>query len=344
MAGDGLRVSVLTAVYNGERYLAAAIDSILAQTFTDFEYILVDDASTDYSPQILRHYSDLDARVQVWRNPTNLNISGTLNRALALARGEYFAVLDQDDLALPRRLEQQVAFLDTNPEIGVVGTQATAIDEEGRALYPMVFPENAVLARWTILFNSPALHSAAMFRRSLVLAVGSYPVAQWHLNDYILFAALQRSTGIANLPETLVLYRRHPQQTVSVNTKRQQAQAWLLTHSLLAERLNLRVGVDDIGILYNGVRGERLADAAALLRAADLLAVLLDRFLLVEEPDQLTGEQIRADCARRLLTIAWVHRRSCRDASRVLLSRALTVDPHLWQRPRTWTLLRWLGR
>lgn len=337
-------VSVITTVYNGQRFLPSAIESMLAQTFTAFEYILVDDASTDRSRQVLAHYADLDPRVRVLHNPVNLNMSGSLNRALELARGEYCAILDQDDIAHPQRLERQAAFLDTHPEVGVVGAQAMAIDEHGLPLYPMPFPERTEFARWVILFGSPVLHSAAMLRRTLVLAAGGYSISEWFANDYILFATLLRGAGIANLPDTLASYRRHHQQMASVYTKIQRGQVWLLIYSMLAERLGLRVALDDIGVLYKSVRGERLEHAGMLERAADLLLAIRARYQAAEQPDPMTCDQIDADCARRLLTMAWVHRHVHRPTCHALLRRALEIDPLLWQRPQTRALLRRLGR
>lgn len=340
MSANPPRVSVVTTVYNGERFLAEAIESILGQTFGDFEYILVDDASSDSSPRILQHYAHQDRRILVLRNSSNCNVSYALNRALETASGEYFANLDQDDIAYPRRLELQVAFLDSHPEVVAVGAQAVSMDATGALNHPLTYAQSPEMARWSILFGAPILHSTAMMRRSQVLAVGGYPVRQWFVNDFILYAELMRLHQLANLPDTLVGYRRHGQQTASVFSKPQRGQAWLLIHSLLAERLGLRVSLSDIGLIFDGVRGVELQDDVALLRAADLLTMIWERYLAVEQPDPATTDEIDADCARRLLAMAWTHRRSQRPASRVLLARALAIDPRLWQRPQTCALLR----
>jgi glycosyltransferase involved in cell wall biosynthesis len=334
------RVSVLTCAHNGERYLEAAVESILGQTFTDFEYLLVDAASSDRSPQIMAQYAARDPRVVLLGDPTNPNGSANLNRGLAAAHGEYVAVLDQDDLAYPERLARQVAYLDHHPEVGVVGTQVMGIDPGGQPLGLMDYPVTVGLSRWQILFGSPCLHSAAMMRRSLVLQAGGYSVKQWWINDYILMAALVRMTGIANLAETLVAYRRHPQQMASVFSREQTGQAWLLIHAMLAERLGLRAPLDEIGLLYRVLRGESLPDSTAVQKAADLLLAVWERYPSVEPLDPQTRLQIDANCARRLLLIAWVHRRSQRAESRRLLHVALEIDPQLWRRPETGSLLR----
>ena len=340
MPTDAPRVSVITPVFNGERFLAEAVESILAQTFTDFEYLLVDDASTDGSPAILARYAQLDQRAVVLHNAINVNHSNAINTALNVARGEFVAMLDADDLAHPERLARQVRFLEEQPAVGVVGAQVHQIDGAGRVRHGMAFPVTCELARWSILFATPVLHSAAMMRHDLLQQIGGYSVQWRYANDYSLWAELIGRTGIANLPETLVSYRRHDQQTSSVYTTPQQGEVWLLIYRMLVERLTLRAPLDDIGVLYHGVRGDLLPDAAALDRAANLLAAIRTRYLAVERPDAITAAQIDGDCAKRLLTLARVHRHSQRATSRVLLQQALALDPQLLQRPQTGAYLR----
>lgn len=340
MPADAPRVSVITTAHNGARFLAAAVESILTQRFTDFEYLLVDDASTDGSGAIVAHYAAADARITPIYKQLSINHSHALNAALPHARGEFVAILDADDLAHPERLAQQVQFLDANPDVGVVGAQVNQIDDEGRIRHGMTFPTSWLLARWFILFGTPVLHSAAMMRRTLLMDIGGYSVQWKYANDYSLWATLIDRTRITNLPETLVSYRRHAQQTSSTTVTPQQGEVWLLIYRMLAERLTLRVALNDIGLLYHGVRGVQLEDASALTRAADLLTAIWERYLAVEAPDPATADAINADCAHRLLTMAWVHRRTQRAASRRLLQHALTIDPQLWQRPQTCAYLR----
>ena len=127
-------VSVLTAAYNGQNFLPQTIESICSQTFQNFEYILIDDASTDRTPQILAHYAGQDKRIQVLRNAAKRGPAASLNQGLDRARGVYVANLDHDDVALPQRLHKQVAFLDSQAHVGVVGTWARLIDSQDRQL------------------------------------------------------------------------------------------------------------------------------------------------------------------------------------------------------------------
>lgn len=338
------RVSVITPIHNGEEYLAAAIASILAQSWTDFEYLLVDDASTDGSLAILRDLAAGDDRLRVLVSERCANHSNAINLALRIAQGEYVAICDADDLAHPERIARQVHYLDNHPEVGVLGAQVQQIDSAGHVVGNLAFPRTCAMARWTILFSTPVLHSAAMVRRALLAEIGGYDDGWQYANDYSLWAALIERTGITNLPEMLVSYRIHAQQMSAARAKSQQAEVWLLIHRMLVERLSLRVPPGTIGDLYHGIRNVPLADAAALERAAWLLAQIRERYLAVEQPDPTTAAQIDAYCAARLVRMAWVHRRSHRAASRVLLQQALEIDPLLWRRPQTCSLLRNLYR
>jgi glycosyltransferase involved in cell wall biosynthesis len=338
------RVTVVTAVHNGQPFLGAAIESILNQTLTEFEYILVDDASTDDSPALLCRYADQDARIVVLRNAARLNPAGALNRALQCARADYVANLDQDDLAMPKRLAHQAAYLDAHPDVGVVGAQAQLIDGDGRVTRLIGYGTTPELARWQVFFQAPVLHSAAMMRRSLVLQAGGYPLDRGYASDYVLFAGLLSRTRIVSLPEVLAAYRRHGAQTTQAFPRLQTGQVLLLMHALLVVRLGLRVGLDDISVLMHAVRGDRLADGAALLRAADLLGDIHARYVHAEQPDAAAREQVDLDCALRWLAMAYAHRRTERAASREVLRRLEAFDPRIWQRPQTRAHLRAMYR
>jgi glycosyltransferase involved in cell wall biosynthesis len=124
------KVSVVMSVYNGEKYLCEAIDSILNQTFENFEFLIVNDGSTDRTLEILQSYRD--PRIKVINNERNIGLTASLNKGLKIAKGEYVARMDADDVSFPHRLEQQKAFLDRNPRVAMVGSWAEVIDESGK--------------------------------------------------------------------------------------------------------------------------------------------------------------------------------------------------------------------
>lgn len=204
------RVSVLMPVFNGGRFLAAAVESIREQTFRDFELIAIDDGSTDQSACLLAQLAASDDRIRVIRQ-TNAGIVTTLNRALALAHGEYIARMDADDVALPSRLARQTVFLDDHPDVAVVGSAITLIDEEGSTIRDVDYPLFcADVSRFLIHVGNALAHPAIMMRRADIAALGGYRAAYRHAEDYDLWLQLSETRDLANLPDRLLLYRQHP--------------------------------------------------------------------------------------------------------------------------------------
>ena len=163
------KVTVLMPVYNGEIYLAEAIESILNQTFADFEFLIIDDGSTDNTWGILSSYND--NRIRLTRNPKNVGLIESLNNALTLAIGHYIARIDADDISLPKRLEKQKEFLDKNLEIALVGSWVEIIDRQGKRIGYQKFLWDDSLIRWQLLFKTTFAHSAIMARRDVLTAV-----------------------------------------------------------------------------------------------------------------------------------------------------------------------------
>lgn len=200
------KVSVLMSVYNGERYLRQAVESILAQTFADFEFIIIDDCSNDLSGSIINSYSD--PRIVSVRNEINLGLTGSLNAGLEIVRGEYIARMDCDDVSLPERLGKQVSFMDSHPEVGVCGAWAKDIDEAGRVIAdrPTRIGELADYYYW---IPSPVIHPSAMIRAALLKRL-RYDHNLRYAQDYDLWLRIVK-TGykLASMPEHLLQYRVH---------------------------------------------------------------------------------------------------------------------------------------
>lgn len=168
------RASVVLPAYNSARYLRSAIESILGQTFTDFELIVVDDCSKDDTWAIVEEYAGRDPRVIALRNDKNLNLANALNRAIGVARGEYIVRMDHDDIAMPQRVERQVAFLDRNPNVGIVGSTMGIMDEQERALGLRRYNLTDEEVRRNIILYSPCCHPATAIRKDVLERVGNY--------------------------------------------------------------------------------------------------------------------------------------------------------------------------
>lgn len=204
-------VTVLMTVFNGLPYLGRAIESVLDQSFTDFEFLIIDDASTDESVACIQSYGD--PRIRLVCNEQNLGQARSLNKGLQLARGRYIARLDQDDLCLGERLEKQVAVLDARPEVAVVGTWTYFLDSEGKRTGPFggeVANFGSLVSCLLFTGGCPFFHPSVMFRRSVVTGLGGYDPAFAPAEDVDLWVRLvmARCDGYV-LPEPLLVVRTH---------------------------------------------------------------------------------------------------------------------------------------
>ena len=201
------RVSVVLSVFNGEKFLKEALDSIVNQSFCEFEFIVIDDHSSDGTAGILDAYTD--RRIVRLRNDINRGPSYSFNRGLKIAQGEYVAKMDADDRSLPTRLAEQVAFLDLQESVGLVGAQVKLIDEGGNILGEWQYPTDPLLIHWALQFYNPICHPVVMYRRALVNQLGGYATNCRWAEDYDLWIRLSKKAEIAQLPLALLEYRLH---------------------------------------------------------------------------------------------------------------------------------------
>lgn len=205
------KISVVMPVYNAEAYLREAIDSVLAQTYTDFECILIDDGSSDRSLEIIRSYED--PRIVLLVNETNRGQIASMNRAIEAARGAYIARMDSDDICLPERFALQVEYLERHPEIAGVGGQIIIIGERGETL-DLTAPKRStrpVIVAFDMFHHCSVAHPAMMLRREVLLELGGYREAYRYAEDYDLWHRLLLRWKLANLSETVLQYRRNTQ-------------------------------------------------------------------------------------------------------------------------------------
>jgi hypothetical protein len=201
-----VKVTVLMPVYRGGKHLAAALDGLRAQTYKDFEVLVVDDGSDDGSRDVVRSYQGLSIRLV--ENGERLGLTATLNRGLRLTESELIARHDADDLSEPRRLERQIAFLERHPEVVVLGTQCRVVDEQGRYVERLEKPCSLDGLRWEMLFENGFIHTSVMFRRAVVLdEFGGYDESYRFCQDFDLWSRMMGSKAVANLDEALVSWR-----------------------------------------------------------------------------------------------------------------------------------------
>jgi glycosyltransferase involved in cell wall biosynthesis len=240
--GDPPLVSVIMPVYNGERYLAESIGSILGQTFDNLELVIVNDGSTDACSRIIASFTD--PRIVLIANDLNQGVSAARNEGIAEARGRYVAFQDCDDISLPDRLARQVAFLEHHPEVCVVGSVLVAIDDRGRRTgqvfrYPLT---DAAIRRQ--LASRGAIHlGTVMLRGSALQAVGGFRDIFRSGEDYDLWLRLAERYRFANLPGPVSYYRQHRDQATTVNIERQSLSKLC---AIVSRKMRLARGCDPV--------------------------------------------------------------------------------------------------
>lgn len=212
-------ISVIMSVYNGEKYLRESIESILSQTFSDFEFIIVNDGSTDGSRDILSSFKDSRIRII---DQDNMGLTRSLNRALVLARGEFIARQDADDVSLPSRFEEQASYLLENRHVVLLGTGFIEIDENGTERKLITLPENDAIIRWNLLFDNCFCHTSVMMRTSVIRKhCLQYDENIKKAQDYGFWSTLLEYGAGANLQYPLLKYRVHGEQITVVHNQEQ---------------------------------------------------------------------------------------------------------------------------
>ena len=250
---SGPAVTVVMPVFNGARYIGEAIESILAQSLPDFELLVIDDGSTDTTPEVLRRHAD--PRLRVIRFRENCGIASARNAGIDAAQSQVLAFLDHDDIALSNRLEKQLGFLESHPGIGLVGAAIEMIDEDGAPLRTAQLPKTDSEIRWLNLLDCTMRQSSLTLRTDLARR-HRYDPQYPSLSDWDFLQRILAETEAVNLPEVLVRYRSHP-----VNVSHQERTRAIRTGALLSHRAirsvlpNLPVSLEEVQDMRSAVLG-----------------------------------------------------------------------------------------
>ncbi len=293
------RVTVLMTVFNAAPFVRGAVVSILEQSFREFELLVVDDASTDASPEILRSFTD--ARVRVIRNEENRGVTFSRRRALESACGEYVAILDADDVARATRLQCQVGYLDRHPEIDLLGTAYVEIDARGRVIRNVRALTDSLTIRWKLLFGNCIAHSTVMFRRAPARELGGYDARVFAGEDFDLWMRIAARGQIAQLDLPLTEWRSHAQglqrneqQSVKEHYVRTVAQS-------IRRQTGIEVEFEVARALYRDIRA-RAASPQILRQAFAVLGQCLRHFIARSAQDE--HQELRALALEEIFRLA----------------------------------------
>lgn len=212
---DMTKISVVMSVYNGEKYLNEAVESILNQTYRDFEFIIVDDGSTDKSLEILTSFQQKDKRIKLISRE-NRGLVNSLNEAVKLAQGEYITRMDADDVSIIERLEKQLKYAEEN-DLAVCGTWADCIGILGNKTKSFDYPPRIDKVKTFTLLHNPFIHPSVMFKKYVFKKVGGYRKFFKHIEDYELWTRIVFKYKTGNISESLLKYRIHEEQITKKN-------------------------------------------------------------------------------------------------------------------------------
>ena len=213
------KLSILLPVYNGENFLNQCIESMLNQTYDNFELLIIDDGSIDNSKNIINNYND--SRITFIENKKNIGLTDTLNKGLRQAKGDYIARIDQDDIALENRLLEQMDYLSKHPDIKLIGTWCEIIDENNNKIKSIRRPINRKKILEAFVSYNPFLHSSVIFEKSTALNLGGYSTSFVHAQDFDLWYKIASKNNVYNVPHELVKIRWHSQRaTLSAQNKK----------------------------------------------------------------------------------------------------------------------------
>ena len=216
MKGNIPKVTVLMPAYNAENYIAEAIDSVLRQSFIDFELLIINDGSTDNTEKIIRSFTDQRIRLL---NQSHQGIAAALNEGLGSANSVYIARFDADDICIQERLHEQVSFLNDNPDYVLTGSDAEYISENGEHLFDLKCAGNTYQQIIQIIYSyCPFIHSSVMYRREAVIKAGGYSLYAHNFEDYFLWIQLAKYGKFYNLPQQLIKVRFNPS-SVTIDEK-----------------------------------------------------------------------------------------------------------------------------
>jgi glycosyltransferase involved in cell wall biosynthesis len=294
-------------VYNDLRFLDAAVESILQQEFRDLELVIVDDGTGQDA--IFKVLERRDPRIRLLVNPTNLGTAAAANRGIEAASADIIVRLDADDVAEPTRVGRLVAALADDPQLGLVGSWVTLIDETGQPHGVQRMPETDLQIRWTILFHNPFYHSSVAFRRSCFEAAGRYKIEELVSQDHYLWFHMLPFCRARNIAEPLTRYRINPRGLTATNAKNSRNRTHLIREALWA-RLGLTYDLYDDAFaldLTQFVSGQDIAVIERRAAAYCAILILLRAFLVAPQPfaraeDAETTRQLTHTIVARVLT------------------------------------------
>lgn len=302
------KVTVLMSVYNGEKYLREAIESILNQTFRDFEFIIINDGSSDSSKDIILSYKD--SRIRTIDNKQNIGLTKSLNKGLKMAKSEYIARIDADDILIKDCFKEKMEFMAKYPDVAALGNWMEIMDMKSGKSYILKYETDPTIIKWATIFKSQIAHSSAFFRKRIIDEVGYYNEKYKYAQDFDLWFRISRRYKIMNLSKVLLKYRIHSQRLSDLaDSHKKQKQ---LVSDIIFNNINYYIDLDrgDFEILIRALRSGDILSLRNLLKVRRIYKDLFNSYTKRERPNEIETKKLLPDYQRkRRLMLRWYIKR-----------------------------------
>jgi glycosyltransferase involved in cell wall biosynthesis len=322
------KISVVMPARNVAIYVDQAVRSILNQSFADFEFIIINDGSTDNTGSILDQYKRLDRRIQVYHYERQ-GFGSALNYGCQRARGQYIARMDADDISLPRRFERQVEYMQGHPDVGVLGTWICKMDKNGLSTGTWCPPTSPKVLKWTQFFGVCVAHPAVLMRLEVIKQLGFYQPNAISSVDVDLWLRASSVTEFGNVPEILHKYRVWPGSTSQVLAHPKRESHVRVLTSFIGNFLKIDPSIHAVSGLRQTRVGPRIENLEQIQATATLLQELYRKFMHENLMDRHERRDITRDAAKKLALLALQASQFDIRASSSLLMQALRLDYHL---------------
>lgn len=288
-------------VYNADQFLPEAIESVLDQTFHNFEFIIISDDISEKTQKILEYYRNKDNRIKIVYHDSRKGLVYSLNEGCFLSQGKYIARMDADDISYPERFEKQFEFLERHPDIGVCGTWMEHIKSEGSLIQKPKTPISHNLIEWNLFFGNPMDHPTIMMRKNAIENYGYYNIEGEFAEDYDLWARLIFHTKFANLPQYLFKYRFHDNNVSKINSNQQSQMNNKIQFSLLKQFFLNIAYKPDITFIESDLWGTSITNYSQVEKQFLILKTLYNSYLNNRTLSKSEKNQISQDFAKKIL-------------------------------------------
>ena len=291
------KISVIMSAYNAEKYIKEAINSVLNQTFKDFEFIIINDGSTDSTKNIILSYKD--SRIRLIENKENIGLTKSLNKGLRVAKGEYIARVDVDDPSMPERFEKQVSFLDRHKDMAVVGSWTQVINEETRKTYVLKNSCNPAIIKWAYIFKNQIVHSSSLFRKKAIKEAGYYNERYKYAQDFDLWFRVSRKYKMANIPKVLTKHRIHSKSVTGIPETHKIQKQFVL--EIISNNVNYYINLNrkDFKVLNDMVKWAKISSFKNFIKARKIYKHLFSSYIRKENLDKKDIKKILLDYKKK---------------------------------------------